>query len=60
MGQEEDSQSSSLASGSSMRVHSIRDSTPPCCNDYGMSLNMNVTGINVHAYVSGIGAVESQ
>lgn len=51
MGQEKDSQSSSLASGSSMRVQSIRDNTPPCCNDYSMSLNMNETGINVQACI---------
>lgn len=51
MGREKDSQSSSLASGSSMRVHSIRDSTPPCCNDYTMSLIMNITDINVHAFI---------
>lgn len=51
MGRKEDSQSSSLASGSSMRVHSIRDSTPPCCNDYRMSLNMNITALNVHVSI---------
>lgn len=36
------SQSSSLASTSSMRVHSIRESVPPCCWEVGQIGKMNV------------------